>query len=101
MLLEAPHAPQHCRAPPHLLQGTYLWNALHHTAVTDERWATATGPLDPSLFNPERMLGEEGQKPGAQLPFGYGPRCVASMARVPTISCALYCAFVRACVCVH
>ncbi|WIA32262.1 hypothetical protein OEZ86_003108 [Tetradesmus obliquus] len=47
---------------------------LHHLAVNDARWAGQTGQEDPASFHPERMLTEEGRQPGAQMPFGSGPR---------------------------
>lgn len=40
-----------------------------------------TGQNDPSVFNPDRMMEEDGVKPGAQMYFGYGPRWVHTIAR--------------------
>jgi hypothetical protein len=43
------------------------------------------GDMDPARFNPDRMMTPEGQKPGAQVPFGWGNRCEA----VPGVQCCL------------
>jgi cytochrome P450 len=51
-------------------EGQYLTSLLTHVASTDPRWS----PEDAQQFRPERMLTPEGQKPGALLPFGHGPR---------------------------
>lgn len=60
-------------------QGTLLLLPLTHMALTDERFASD----DPAAFRPERMMTAEGMKPGAQMPFGHGPRCGAQAGRAP------------------
>jgi hypothetical protein len=37
------------------------------------------GEQDPSRFHPARMMTEEGKQPGAQMPFGSGPRWAGSV----------------------
>lgn len=51
-------------------KGTTLYLPLTHVAMTDPRWIDD----EPEKFKPERMMTAEGQKPGAQMPFGHGPR---------------------------
>lgn len=53
-------------------KGTVLLLPLTYLALSDERWADEG---DARAFRPERMLTAEGMKPGAQMPFGHGPRC--------------------------
>eukprot|EP00775_Hariotina_reticulata_P013035 gene13035-13164_t len=55
-------------------EGMHMLLPMHQVARTDPRWASSTGDLDPARFNPERMMTPEGQKPGAQVPFGWGNR---------------------------
>ncbi|KIY92316.1 hypothetical protein MNEG_15646 [Monoraphidium neglectum] len=55
-------------------KGQQLLVPLGHVSRSDPRWAGETGDLSPEVFNPERMLTPEGQKPGWQVPFGHGGR---------------------------
>jgi cytochrome P450 len=55
-------------------EGTSITVPLKYFSLHDPRWVGGEGELDPSAFNPERMLTPEGSKPGWQMPFGYGPR---------------------------
>jgi cytochrome P450 len=45
-------------------------SAFSHMSINDPRWVNDA----PQQFKPERMLTPAGQKPGWQMPFGYGPR---------------------------
>jgi hypothetical protein len=60
----------------HPLQDTPILLPLHHLAINDERWVGQAGEQDPTRFHPARMMSEEGKQPGAQMPFGSGPRWV-------------------------
>jgi cytochrome P450 len=55
--------------------GSLVQVPLTYLAEHDPRWAGQVGgPLDPAAFNPDRMMGKEGAKPGWVMPFGHGPR---------------------------
>lgn len=58
--------------------GQHMLLPLKFVADRDARWAGEDGELAPSAFVPERMMTPEGLKQGAQLPFGYGPRCAGA-----------------------
>lgn len=55
-------------------EGKLLMLPLKHLAAHDARWVNETGEWSPDAFVPERMMTPEGQKPGDQMAFGYGPR---------------------------
>eukprot|EP00878_Enallax_costatus_P002591 GHUV01002773.1.p1 GENE.GHUV01002773.1~~GHUV01002773.1.p1 ORF type:complete len:523 (+),score=179.47 GHUV01002773.1:316-1884(+) len=57
-------------------EGTTLYLPLTHVALNDPRWVDD----EPQTFKPERMMTPEGLKPGAQMPFGHGPRFCAGYA---------------------
>lgn len=57
-------------------QGTPVLAPFDYLAAHDERWIGQRDDLHPSVFNPDRMMTEEGSRTGAQMPFGHGPRCV-------------------------
>lgn len=63
-------------------EGTPVLMPLDYVAAHDERWLGQQGDLHPEAFNPDRMMTEEGSKPGAQMPFGYGPRWVQTGLRM-------------------
>ncbi|KAI8464385.1 MAG: cytochrome P450 [Monoraphidium minutum] len=53
--------------------GANLVLPLTYISLADGRWVDDA----PEAFRPERMLTPEGLKPGAQMPFGHGPRFCA------------------------
>ncbi len=56
------------------MQGRTVLLFLGYAMEIDERWAGEAGERAPLSFCPERWLDEAGQKTGAWMPFGGGPR---------------------------
>uniref|UniRef100_A0A383WDQ0 Cytochrome P450 n=1 Tax=Tetradesmus obliquus TaxID=3088 RepID=A0A383WDQ0_TETOB len=57
-------------------KGTVLYLPVTHVGLQDPRFLEQ----HPEAYAPERFMTPEGQKPGAQMPFGHGPRFCAGYA---------------------